>query len=377
MTKFNFFSGVVLGAVALVVAACGPGGGGGDGGDGGVMDVPTARADVPDRDGGGLFARCRTNIECGSGYRCDTAYSGGLCVKTCRRDADCGADGICTTSRNGSVCRPACQPGNDDCAPYSGLCFYFDNSMQDRRACYPSCFEMPPAGVPACTMGTSCNPWDGECQASPRVMGADNGDPCSQSSDCKSGRCILETTDTPMPGTGTGYLGGYCYSVARRPDQAQYMRGMGLLRGNCPAGSVIIPYTGEATGDVSRCVKECRGDMDCRTGYYCNQVFNGTPPMAVYTTGGCVPINCIQMGRSCPAGTRCDRRGSGASAYGVCVQDGDGGTDGGSDASSDAAANADSGDAAMMGNDAASDVSDASDAARPDAFDAGVPGIDL
>ncbi len=358
----NIFAALVLGALA---AACSPAMTPADGGDGGVMDVPTVvLRDVADRDGGGLFARCTTNAQCGPGIRCDTAYPGGLCVKTCRRDADCGELGLCTGTGANAVCRPMCQPGADDCGPYSGLCFFFNADMQDRRACYPSCYETPPAGTPACVTGTTCNPWSGDCESRVMVTGADNGDACAANGDCKSGRCNEELTDTPVPGTGTGNLGGRCLSVARRPDQMSYMRGMGLLRGNCPMGSVIIPYTGETTGDVSTCVKECVMDMDCRAGYFCNRVFNGNPPAPVYTTGGCVPVNCILAGRTCPGGTRCDRRGNGASAFGVCVRDGDaGGPDGGVDASADVVTDVPNGPD-VVDSGAVVDAADAADAAN-------------
>lgn len=307
-----------------------------DAGDAATLDMPTAIPDVPDRDGGGLFAHCRNTAQCGGGgLRCDTSYAGGLCVKACRSDRDCGSSGYCTGSGANAVCRPQCQEGADDCGPLSGLCFYFNNADTTKRACYPSCYEMPPADGLACNSGLQCNPWDGECAANVSAMGAENGDPCEQDSDCKSNRCIEAFSNNPAPNTGTGYLGGYCFSVGRRPDQSEYMRGMPMVRGNCPMGSVMIPYTGEVTGEPSNCVKECRMDNDCRAGYWCNRVFNGNPPAAVYTTGGCVPLNCIQPGRTCPAGTRCDRRMNGATAYGVCVLDGDAGSDAGTDASAD------------------------------------------
>jgi hypothetical protein len=285
-------------------------------------DVREAAAPLP------LFSACTTDRECGTGRTCNTTFSGGLCTRACRRDMDCGDTGWCY--RN--ACIPQCNPGGNECAPWSGLCFFWDSAMQDKRGCFPGCSENPAMGEPRCVAGRTCNPYSGECETSPNLEGGRNGDPCMGASDCAGGRCRAETTDTPMPETPTGYLGGYCFSVTRRPAQAAFMRGQPLPRGGCPMGSVIIPFTGDAEGDPVSCWKECRADMDCRAGYYCNRVINSGMP--VYTTGGCMPVNCLTTGMSCPAGTRCVTRTSGSTRFGVCTPDGDAGVpDAGADAS--------------------------------------------
>lgn len=99
-------------------------------------------------------------------------------------------------------------------------------------------------------------------------------------------------------------------------------------------GSVVIPFSGEMTGDPVSCWKECTMDNDCRAGYFCNRVVPTGMTMPVYATGGCMPVDCLRAGTTCPAGTRCITRMGTSSRFGVCAADGDAGvTDGGTDAS--------------------------------------------
>jgi hypothetical protein len=79
--------------------------------------------------------------------------------------------------------------------------------------------------------------------------------------------------------------------------------------------------------------------------------------MPVYATGACFPLNCRMTGMTCPAGTTCNVRMSGANTIAVCARDGDAGADAGADATA-----TDSG--ADTGPDSAVDagvVADASD----------------
>lgn len=308
------------------------------------VDVQEAAAPLP------LFSQCSSTAQCGAGRTCDLNYPGGLCTRSCRRDTDCGDTGWCYRNN----CIPQCSPGTNECGPYSGLCFYWDAADTNKRGCFPGCSENPPMGEPACVAGRTCDPYTGTCQTSVMVDGALNGEPCESAGDCAGGRCRTELTTTPAPDTPTGYLGGYCYSVTRRPANSAFQMGMPLPRGGCPMGSVVIPFRGDVEGDPVSCWKECRQDSDCRSGYFCNRV-TGSNGMPVYSTGGCFPINCRTMGMSCPAGTACSVRMSGTSTIAVCARSGDAGVgDAGSDASADAAPDA-SPDAS--GSDAASDGS--------------------
>lgn len=362
--KRAFLPAIFLGFAlsATVLAGCPAPPAGNDGGDSGGVTDSGVTPDVPDATPGPLFTQCTTNAQCGSGRTCDLNYPGGLCTRMCRRDNDCGESGWCYRSN----CIPQCTAGANSCAPYSGLCFFWDSNMQDKRGCFPGCAEMPAAGQPACVGGRTCDPYSGVCQTSPTMMGAANGAPCTSTGDCAGGRCRLEYTDTPNPMTPTGYLDGYCFSVTRRPADAAFVRNMPLPRGGCPMGSVVLPVRGDVEGDSVSCWKECRQNSDCRAGYVCNRL-TGTDGMPVYSTGACFPINCRTMGMTCPAGTVCNVRMSGTSTIAVCARDGDAGAgDAGSDASSEAGTDAgsdtgvadsgvDSGVDATSGADAADD----------------------
>ncbi len=367
--QVSIFAPLALAALTAALTGCPPPAPAADAGDAGPVivdtgvaaDVREAAAPAP------LFSPCTTAAQCGTGRTCNLAYSNGLCTRSCRRDTDCGDTGWCYQSS----CIPQCSPGANECAPYSGLCFYWDAADTNKRGCFPGCSETPAMGEPACVAGRTCDPYSGQCETSPMVSGALNGAMCESASDCASGRCRLETTDTPAPGTPTGFLGGYCVSVTRRPASSAFVNGMPMPRGGCPMGSVVIPFRGEVEGDPVTCWKECRADTDCRAGYVCNRV-TGTNGMPAYSTGGCYPINCRTAGMTCPAGTSCNVRMSGTSTIAVCARnDGDAGA---GDAGSDASAAPDAAPDARP--DAAPDaLPDAAPDAAPDASDdAGLDG---
>ncbi len=320
-----------------------------------IVDVPVDRGDTPDVQRP-PYGRCATTADCAVGLMCDLAYAGGMCRLTrCTSDRNCGTAGICTGSGG---CRPSCMAGANDCAAWAGLCFFFDSTAPDRRACYASCYDPPTPDYPACVAPRMCDLHGGGCVTALPTMGGDVGAPCLTNADCRSGRCSEETSATPTPDTPTGNLDGYCIAVARRPAQDAYMPGMPMPRGNCPMGSVPIPFTGAMEGDGAVCYRECRMDSDCRAGYFCNRVFNMTYPMGAYTNGGCFPIDCSTMGRTCPAGFHCSPRGTPPRGY--CQRDapGDGGvSDGGSDAATrDAMPPADSGAAPDVAADIVTDT---------------------
>ncbi len=295
--------------------------GGGDATDTGPSDGP--RADVRDAGGdsglGMLFRPCVDTAACGPGLTCNLGYPGGLCTVRCTADRNCGASGICAGMFG---CLPACQAGNDDCQPYSGICFIFDAMDQSRRGCFPSCYETPPTGVRGCAAPRVCDPHAGVCTMPPIMPpgpGA-NGVACMSAMDCMGGRCFQEIDTMSMP---TGWINGSCFSVGRTPANEDFMTGMPWPRSNCPMNSVAIPAGAmPAPGDPAICARECRMDSDCRAaeGYNC---FRGRDPMTMmpaFTTGGCLPINCLDTVHTCPSGFRCMARTGTMMPSGFCVR---------------------------------------------------------
>ena len=127
-------------------------------------------------------------------------------------------------------------------------------------------------------------------------MGIGNvGDPCTMGSDCRTGNCYPEV-DSAMP---TGFLGGYCIGFGRIPDVSEFTNGV-LPRSDCPPGSVVLPDSGSATGDLTFCFRTCTHASDCRVGYTCGAALMGSTPTLI-----CIPLDCSMTGMTCPTGTTC------------------------------------------------------------------------
>jgi hypothetical protein len=266
---------------------------------------------------------------------CQTIFPGGLCTRRCSNDRACGG-GVCETQLQ--ICLPSCTPhGGLECDQYGAAC-YPEDETGTAFVCFPSCFPMgatPPASFTNnCVAGTTCDPNLLFCSPNAPATGGAVGDACTGDMDCASGRCIAEVD--AMTGEATGYIGGQCFTVGRLPAGSEYQMGMPLPRGNCPMGSVAIPFAADdAEGDPAICLKGCTADADCgREGYFCDHF--GDPGAPAFSTGICDPINCNEAGRTCPSGYHCVTNPSDAAMpAGHCeAGGGDGGvTDGGSDGS--------------------------------------------
>lgn len=283
-----------------------------------------------------LFLSCASNVDCNvegaRGLICDTKFPGGMCTRTCTRDGDCGM-GTCLGAPRTGQCFPSCSIGGGECAA-TQVCVQSGGADPNAGACVASCYPadaMAPSGSPMCAAGTTCDPGFStpSCQ-SMASTGAANGSACRADDECL-GDCIPEIDSTSAP---TGYLGGQCFSRGRVPNLAMYVGGMPLPRGNCPAGSVILPANnGGGEGDLGVCLPSCSTNADCnsgrtpdamgRTGYFCDLDIFSMPPQP--STGVCSPINCSAAPFStmpnggCPEGSAC-RPNPRMPAQGLCVR---------------------------------------------------------
>jgi len=290
-----------------------------------LSDVPRDRASLDARDSRVAVPRsyCRGDFECPMGLECDLSFMGGLCRGRCTTDRQCPASWVCAGVTG---CYPACEPRNDDCAQYYGLCLSVDAADPTRTACFPSCTDRPEPFTEQCVDPRRCDLWASQCSLDPRA-GTDNGSSCADAATCRGGHCVRETN---ADGTPSGFVDGFCYSIARRPPDAAFVPGMPLPRGNCPPGSVAQPDAFGREGYAVACLHECRLDADCRAGYICNRGITTDTPMGRFTTGGCIAFDCSRAGSMCPAGFHCATRASGGTTRGYCERDasGDAGADG-------------------------------------------------
>jgi hypothetical protein len=366
--------------------------------DGNTQDVGT---DVPRDTGRPItpysFGPCPTasGLSCPAGTMCldaaTSGYAGGICTHTCTADTDCRGvgggtrPGLCATIGTAQYCVRDCtdrtmatpQPGiGETCERDDAICRNVVRSGTYRGECTPSCGVM---GGPACDTGTRCNAWTGRCEpmsAPNPPPGAENGDACMRDGDCRSGnRCIPEfLTGTPQhlcatgntrtcntdtecggaagscinryftfgtPGLPTGWVGGFCMSSCSLPvgfNSSTFWSMARLPQSNCPTASICVPYLGQAARDEGLCRFECTADTNCRPGYVCNRQFGTSTGTRTFPNGYCAPMNCLQTGRTCPAGYACERRAVATNTSnppnftGVCVPSqppGDGGVDGG------------------------------------------------
>lgn len=267
--------------------------------------VDASFPDAPSLPASRFLGRCFEDYQCpGNGAFCRTAddgYPGGLCTLPCtdRTECDDGAVyNLCLTvaGETTSSCAPICRNAGDcpsgfTCNPNISL-----SNGNTVGACVPQC------GTDAECGGTSqCDPYTGRCvpQGTVPTAGADNGEACSSDAACRGQNCIDES------GGINGYVGGYCVSFCRLPtgyNNTSFYTGTELPSGTCGGEhSVCIP-NGAATSvdDLGICLRECRGDTDCRPGYECVQ----SAGTSTFTNGWCAPIDCLSGG-SCPSGTTC------------------------------------------------------------------------
>lgn len=330
---------VALMVAALSLAGCPTsmppdGGDAGDGGEAAVSDVQADGRDVFQRDASldRIFRPCASNTDCNlPGYAalfCDLDYPGGLCrMANCTRDSECGRDGICAGAGG---CRPRCSPTERTCDGRNQLCFIIDPNDEGARGCFPSCSDVPAPMSPSCGSGQTCDLYRGVCTMRPSMLGAENGAPCRVNSDCRGGRCIPETETRLGMTMATGYVGGYCFSVAIQLPRSVFDAAIGgeLPRSNCPSGSVVLPEDDEEPGDPTICWDACENDRDCREGYFCDHLrftaSDGGVFGPAYRTGACLPIDCAsqpwasQANQGCPAGLVCHLITTMAGSVGRC-----------------------------------------------------------
>ncbi len=227
------------------------GGGGGSNADAGVDAPVTARP---------VGSPCSCDAECSGDPQFPAVCLHGLCAQRAPgpcaapgEEAGCPAGSKCfdVASAGASVCLPALDPANcsggainrhEVCSPIKG------------KGCDASC-------------GQGCTLTD----PAPGTPGA----ACTA-----DGQCAL--TD-PMCYDGTepsGWEGGYCLSFGCT-DSSQ-----------CNGGACLPVST---SGD-GVCVQQCGHDLDCRVGYTCSKVKDGT---GTYCRAGCDAASPCPSGRVC------------------------------------------------------------------------------
>jgi len=248
---------------------------------------------------------CRTDVDCGGAAPdCLDAFPEPFCSGPCTFDAECGREGFCVER----TCRAACFPWPTRCDRFGGYCreHRFEHSY-----CVPSCTVAPSPGAPSCPPELPCDPYSGECTATP-TRGAPNGAPCTVDADCRGGICFPEY----VSGALTGYPGGMCRSWTRRPANTDFVRGQPPPQSGCPPGSAAI--RGDALeGTPTHCLPACARSSDCREGYTCST------ETALGPYGYCVPGDCrVDPSVVCGAGRAChDEPALGSSFCAPCTRD--------------------------------------------------------
>lgn len=234
-----------------------------------------ARAEVVNLDGrevGVCVPKCESDGDCGGGQRCDTAsgdciargekatgescsnnaqcngglclindaFRGGYCSARCGNQfAECENGSECSTLEGEAICLTSCD-ADGDCREAEGykcrqVGVRADNNGDDQavKICVPRCQSNA-----ECEDGFHCDVASGDC-----TEGAGDPNPigqfCTANGDCQSGQCL---------------------SGARYPN--------GLCAADC-AGGCDDGTTCGATPDGQKCLANCVGDLDCRTGYIC------------------------------------------------------------------------------------------------------------
>jgi hypothetical protein len=211
---------------------------------------------------GVIGAACSANPQCnGDGAVCLQSFFGGYCsVLECTGSADCPM---------GNPCVPLNPAGATD--------------ADKVFACMKGC-----EADTDCRFGYSCQDYQGAriCleadQAQPRNPdGADDGQPCASSINCKGGTCIREGKASDG---STSYPGGLCTTRDCATDE------------DCNGASAICVSRERTTA----CRVACQRDGDCRSGYVCRsngtQSFCDSPvetaPVADNGGGGALQIQC-------------------------------------------------------------------------------------
>ena len=294
----------------------------------GVADVPTVldvvpptdvRTDVPrdvhDAGAVALFTPCAATTACTGipSARCLTVNDGypmGHCTRSCTSDSQCGAAGICLPFGTVQLCFQRCDAPTDCRGGYN--CFVGRGSGDTAEsACFPFC------STDAQCPGATCNLYSRFC-GTLDTSRAENGQPCTAATDCRSGRCFTEFNTTT--GDPTGSLGGQCYSRCIIPPDSAYA-GTTYPQGDCPAHSVCERLAGQVAGGPGLCRDECSSASDCRPGYICVKAARGTDG-GTTSNGYCAAMNCHYMTQTCPSVATCRTLASddaGVPTSGICV----------------------------------------------------------
>lgn len=221
------------------------------------------------------WPRCESNAECPDTMTCNL-YSGwceatgtlGAVGAPCATGADCESGWCWNESDSGNpdgFCAAACDPTSGFC-PDGGACQDWQagapggygsctdacTTTADCRAgygcwfgqCYPDCdqdAECPDTG--------QCNEWSGLCEP---TVGALDGAPCTQDSQCRSGVCWAYDAQQGYP------PGGYCISWCTASQNNCPIDTQDGVRSNCwPDGGGT---------DSGVCYDGCTADGHCRTG---------------------------------------------------------------------------------------------------------------
>jgi cysteine-rich repeat protein len=224
------------------------------------------------------FPTCNGDADCRSGFYCTDIYSTSepICFANCNNDSECPDTGTCDEwsgacdiddglARDGESCtgNADCESGycltgtdwpggfcasfcsrEDSLCPGDGNCFAM-SSYTHAAVCIDGCTSSV-----ECRSGYWCNPGNNSCWANSRP----DGSACSVNTDCDSGRCLDEVT--------SGLPGGMCVT-----DDC--------LSTPCQSGFDCVDHGG---GD-SVCFPSCAVDANCRSGYYCTDVFATPNPI--------------------------------------------------------------------------------------------------
>lgn len=250
-----------------------------------------------------LFSHCTQNRDCLTDHTCQDRFPGGLCTHSCNADMGCES-GSCATGLH--ICVPHCAGNSGDCLEFGAACVV---TGVPHQACFPTCEVTPADGTARCNDGLICDAYTGLCAASLTTSGRETGDTCANSSECRSGSCIVESHGP----TFNGYIGGYCVSGTRRPPLSAFAGDAPLPTVSCPPGSAVFPTNGTEPQDFVNCYRVCDTVAMCRPGYSCDHFTDSRHRPT--TNGVCLPINCLVTGALCRSPSTCHIVATG---FGLC-----------------------------------------------------------